>query len=400
MVTNLYRISVATSASIANLGAGYDCLALSVNLMNRYDMYIDLRGNDTRDGQCEIRLEGKYREFDQQRMTNSSGNLFLKSFYRTLSYFRDKSRIDAPAKPIFVYQIVDIPLKRGLGSSSSASVAGVLAAARYFQVFSGKEKIDGKTMDELVEDGNFCCSVAMLSDNCPDNICASHSGGLTSSMLVKREHTVDKLIDEVFFYRDSIEDPNFRVVALIPNKYIATDQAKGALGQRLSVQSAAANVCRSTLIPFIIRQKDYFMLKEAMRDEIHQNERVKRFYVDDEGKHTMDLGHIIERTTRAGAYGVCIGGAGSTLVAFADRGDVENVKNEFIDSFRFTAPTGWEIEDVLVLKPRNERFEMELGYQDESPESLPPPVGTWYHASTSITRRPPQKATVLWAPQG
>lgn len=370
MASSIVKIFVTTPASIANLGAGFDCLALALDLKNEFTLYVDQRGLvEGTEKEFEIDLNGRYKDVDPKMLT-ASGNLFVHSFDETRKILCRRYGRIVPKCPIMACEDVRIPPMRGLGSSSSACVAGVIAAIHFLKV------IDELPLDEVLDDTDWCASLAMETDTCPDNICACLSGGLTYSFKPEPQLKGDDSLPKLHYFREEINDPDIRVIALVPNKLIPTPQARQVTeAQIYKIADAVFNISRSTCIPTVFREKRYDLLGEVIKDRIHQKQRAEKFFVDEDERKAMDLQHIFDQVRRAGAYGACISGAGSTLVAFVHASKAQSVKHVFRTAFDEVAKLGWEIKEVLVLTPRNERTRATV--TKEQRESLPDSVSAW-----------------------
>lgn len=394
MAPTIVRIRVATPASVANLGAGFDCLALALNLENEFALYVDLSGlADNLEKEFEIDLSGRYKDTDP-KMRTLDGNLFVRSFQRTRKFLWHRLGgvgRDVPKCPMMVYEEVKVPPIRGLGSSSSACVAGVLGAIEFMDLMSFPDH----PFQDVRDDQDLCASLAMTTDSCPDNICASLAGGLTYSLVAERNDRIDDGHAHLQFFRQEIDDPDLRVVALVPNRPLDTTKARLELDRyQYSHVEAAFNICRSTCIPEVFRSRRYALLAEVLKDAIHQKQRAKVFYTDDRNKG-MNLQHIFDQVIATGAYGACIGGAGSTLIAFAHVSKVASVKLAFRKAFEAEAKENWEIEDVMELKPNNKGADVTITRSiDRDTEGLPDSVHAWLNrmsereASKALRRQP------------
>lgn len=362
MTPKIIKIDISSPASVANIGAGYDCLALAVGLRNKFTMYADLRQLEPGEKEFEIELNGPFREKDASRIGRPGTNLFADSFKTTSREICRNAGLIAPECPILIEQEVNIPPVRGLGSSSSAAVAGTVAAVRFLQFLRVAsiipENANGGGFPDFKDetDGReVCASLAMAADNCPDNVCASLSGGLTYSF---KEAPFEELIssydfERLHYFREPIDDPDFRVVALVPELMVRTDDMRKVLEESTyEITDVSFNITRSTCIPAIFRSRRYELLCHAMRDKIHQIQRAREYLR--RNRHEVNLEALFREVIEAGAYGVCISGSGSTLVAFCRVADAEKVESAFRASFKFRlAGSEIGIDDVLTLRPDN-----------------------------------------------
>ncbi len=375
MPSPLLRIVVRAPASVANLGSGYDCLALAVDLWNEYELYSADRGLD---GQAEYtfadEFTGRYAAADP-RLRAFNENLFVRTFADTRKYLCDKAGLRVPHRPCFVRQCVTIPPIRGLGSSSSASVAGVLAAfqyrAHYYPIRGPEELVKGirPKVDVQHRLAEVQASLAMTSDGHPDNVCASLAGGLTYSFLPDKEHAWSPDPRRLHFFRDDITDDALRCIALVPKKPLGTKKARDVLNiERYGVEDVVFNLTRSTCLPRVLGDRRYDLLREVTRDRVHQERRARQTFT--EGGAWLNLASIFEAALSADAYSCCVSGAGSTLVALANENRADAVARALREAFddevarvrsirrKFGVdeqlpPTDWYAEDVLVLPISN-----------------------------------------------
>lgn len=357
---SLNCITVETSASVANLGAGYDCLAMAVELLNTYKLYFEsiARPDAHVLRSPEIQLAGEF-QLDDQVKIGGDGNLFWAAFHEATEFFFDHERLEKPVRQFFIEQNINIPPKRGLGSSSSASVAGVLAAAEYFWLFNPKAKLLGQTRQgyrdrssqDLLE---WFATIARSVDNCPDNICASLVGGLTAAMVIPRQRALEKQFKGlVRFTRQDIR-ADLGVVALIPHNTISTNDARKVLPTMVPRDDAISNLQRTALTLACLRDGRYGLLREAMWDELHQERRIKELFKEPDAKNSLDFDGLVEDLTKLGdVHSLCIGGAGSSIVAFSNMDKTDRVAVQLRTAFARRAPAGWHIAACRPLSPRN-----------------------------------------------
>jgi len=365
---SLNCISVETAASVANLGAGYDCLAMAIEITNTYDLYFEdsERFVEGTFPKIEYHLTGAYSQYDEAKISGE-GNLFVIAFQDACVFFFRAAGVDRVERSIFVDQSVTIPPMRGLGSSSSAAIAGVLAAAHFFWHFYPRASVLGFSREEFFDPSNkaameLCVTIAYDTDNCPDNICACLKGGLTAAMVVdNRERRKYKQFrrDIMFSHRDLGSD--LALTILVPENPIKTQNARVALPKEVLLSSAVSNIQRTAMTISCFEDGRYDLLAEAMWDELHQQRRASKLYRDSLDKRSLDLyGLLDDLTGDQLAYAACIGGAGSSLVAFSKVENAEAVKKRFRRSFENRAPGGWKIEEIWTSKPRNEPAFSEL----------------------------------------
>ncbi len=176
-----------------------------------------------------------------------------------------------------------IPLSRGLGSSSTAIVAGLVAA----------NAMTGNTLtkDELV-------SMATEIEGHPDNVAPAILGGFTISYME------DKLAHAFSF----IPVKKFKLVAVVPAMPLATSKARAAIPIQVPHCDAVFNASRTALLIGALMSGEYDYLPAALEDKLHQPYRTALI-------PGMQEAFVIAKAK--GAYNAIISGAGSTLMAYA-----------------------------------------------------------------------------------
>lgn len=255
--------SVRAPASSANLGPGFDSLAVALDLWLRVDLtHVDTPG--IRDGGSPDLLGG--------------GNLVIKAMHVTA----ERLGVTLPGCEITVAS--DIPVARGLGSSAAAIVAGIFAAA----------ELAGCPMTSAL-----AIDIGGQMEGHADNVSAAVLGGATISIQTADGYIAEQIASEL----------PWTPIVFIPNNHSLTLEARGILPSAIPISDAAANIGRGALLAWAIQNARADLLREAMRDRLHQPYRARIF---------SHLEPVIDGALAAGAHGACLSGAGPTLLAFAD----------------------------------------------------------------------------------
>jgi homoserine kinase len=264
----LEGLEVAAPASIANLGPGFDTLAVAVQLYTR----VRIRRVRS-DGARELRFD-----FVDQRL---DGENYIERAFRFLARQRDA---DFPSLDLEVSS--GIPMKSGLGSSAAATVAGL----RLYEVVVGPLPAMGLL--------NAACAL----EGHPDNAAAAILGGLTGSCQL-----ADRSVTAVCFRWPE----QLRMVVLTPTKYLkrGTAESRGVLPPQIPREDAVFNMQRLVLLFQAIQSGEFHLLREALADRLHQPYRT---IIVPGLEHALHLEH-------RDLLGVCLGGAGPSIVAFAER---------------------------------------------------------------------------------
>jgi len=258
-------VVVKAPASTANLGPGFDCLGLAVNLHNTLEMSPAERG-------VQVEIEGE----GAGSLPRGARNLMVRAARRVFDLVgRSPGGLSLRVKN-------EIPLGSGLGSSAASIVAGLLAA---------------NTMTKGKLSREDLLRLAHSMEGHPDNAAASLFGGLNlvstvSGTPVARQVPIAKL----------------KLIVALPQVSISTQQMRRALPRRVPLGDAVFNVGRALFTVEALRAGDYKLLEMAMADRLHQRHRL-RFIPAGEAAMTA--------ARKAGAAAVAVSGAGPSLVAFA-----------------------------------------------------------------------------------
>jgi homoserine kinase len=265
--------SVDVPASSANLGSGYDCFAAALSLKLRAELHAGDQAG------IELNAHG---EGVPQPDDDPDANLIIRAFREGM-----RAAMGAPggsgAWRLEVSSM--IPAARGLGSSASAIVAGLLLGASVGR--------SAPSPDELL-------NLAATLEGHPDNVSAALYGGFTLAVAGD--------VGRLSFRRFRVPE------AWIPVLFIAgsesrTEEMRAALPAAVPHADAARQAGRSALLATAILTSDAGMLAEAMRDTLHQPYRLPRL------PGTREL---IELAYERGAAGACLSGAGPSVLAICD----------------------------------------------------------------------------------
>lgn len=293
------RVTVRVPATSANLGPGFDCFGLALDLCNKVTA---LAG-----GATEVTWEGE-----------GAGELPVDGtdlVSRTISAVADQMGLPRPA--FSLHGTHRIPLERGLGSSSAAAVAGVVLASALLGL-------------GWHEDPQTVFAAAARIEGHPDNAAPAVYGGFTIAMPEGLVHRLDP-------------HPDLRPVLLVPDQRLRTDEARAALPERVSRADAVFNAAHAALMVEALT-RDPSLLGAALHDRLHEQARLALL---------PEVADAAEQLRRA-RVPVCVSGAGPTLLAF-DQPDTplpDWAAEWAVDG------SGWQI-----LRPgiRASGFEVELG---------------------------------------
>jgi homoserine kinase len=177
-----------------------------------------------------------------------------------------------------------IPLSRGLGSSSAAIVGGLIIA----QHLSGQER----DIDDLLQ-------LASELEGHPDNVTPALLGGVQACALAD---------GRVTHVRVPLARP-LQVALFVPDVPMATREARGVVPRRVELHDAVHNISRACLLVAALASGDTAAIRIGTQDMLHQPPRMRLF-------PAMPV--LFHAALEAGALGVFLSGAGSTIAAFAE----------------------------------------------------------------------------------
>lgn len=265
-------VTVEAPASSANLGPGFDALALALDLWLRVTMTPLDAGAES------LTVEGE----GADEIGLDAGNRFLIGLEHGLEAFA----LEPPVMRILMRN--DIPLARGLGSSAAACVAGLRAA----EALSGEVLGDERLLD-----------IATEIDGHPDNVTAAMLGGF---VVVGRDAGSGAGLG-----RPARFDPPGALMAalFIPEMALRTADMRAALPSSVSHADAAHNVGATAMVVAALTSGRLELLSAMSGDRLHEPYRVGHF---------PQLPALVAAARSAGALGAALSGAGSTVIAICD----------------------------------------------------------------------------------
>jgi homoserine kinase len=256
---------VRVPASSANLGPGYDAMAAAMAL------FLEL----------EVEEAGEF-SFDDGGLGVSTGrdNLIVRAFESL-----------RPADGIAFRLRSEIPLTRGLGSSSAAIVAGLYAADHLYELALSKEEMLAR---------------ATAIEGHPDNVAAAIYGGFVVCAMGEGGPTAAR-----FDPPEGLEG-----IVVIPPEQVSTERAREAIPAEVPLADAVANVSAAAMLVLGLRSADLDLLGRGLHDRIHQDRRRHLF------PRSME---IVDAAGELGALGATISGAGPTVLVWTTWQDAGNV---------------------------------------------------------------------------
>lgn len=279
-------IKVRVPATTANMGPGFDTLGCALTLYNEFEVEIS---------------EGLFFDGCDEIYWNEE-NLFVVAYKKTLE------KLNIAFSGVNVSFSCNVPVSRGLGSSSTLIVGGAMAANSLY--------------------GNQLSKAELLAicneiEGHPDNVAPAIYGGLCASLV--KEKTPYTLRYDI--------NPAIRFCVMIPDFKTSTHQARRILPETIAFKDAVFNLSHVALLCKALELKDEQMIQVALEDMLHQPYR-KNLIVDyDKIKNTC---------MENGAYGFFISGSGPVCIALFN-------EDSFIPQLRkaFTKfESNWQIVEL------------------------------------------------------
>jgi len=262
-------IRVQIPATTANLGPGFDCLGLALGLYNTVELSVSAI--------TEVHVTGE----GAGQLPLSEANLVL----RAANKLAGEAGINVPGWRLRQHN--DIPLARGLGSSSAAIVGGLVAT--------------NELLGTQITPGGLLQLAAQIEGH-PDNVAPALYGGLTVCSIEQ---------DQV--YCAPLPAPqSLAVVLAIPDFEVSTEMARRVLPGEVPFADAVFNTSHAAMALAALVSENWNLLGAAMKDRLHQPYRAELM---------PGMEEVIAAAVEAGAYGAALSGSGPTVVAFAGEED-------------------------------------------------------------------------------
>lgn len=275
-------------ASSANLGSGFDCMAIALRGMEVQVWLTPAAGAGRPDQwnvpaeavEWNISVTGK----EVQGIPLTADNLVAQA---VRAAFAAAGAQHPPAWHVQIH--TDIPPGRGMGSSAAATGAALGAANLWLGVMGRN-----LTPHDMLQ-------LAARLEGHADNVAAALMGGVT---LVWNEADDDaEPVWRTVSFRPA--RPLAAVIAA-PHQSLSTREGRKVLPDEVSRSDAVFNSARTALLSFALVRGQYHLLGEAMADRLHQPHRARLM---------PWLPHVLEAARAAGAYGASLSGSGPSVLA-------------------------------------------------------------------------------------
>ncbi|MBE9177216.1 homoserine kinase [Oculatella sp. LEGE 06141] len=281
-------VTVRVPATTANLGPGFDCVGAALSLHNQFQFSLLESATP-----ATVNIEVSGAEAD--RVKTDESNLAYQAFVKLYEH------LNQPVPPVQITIQLEVPLARGLGSSATAIVGGLIGA---------------NLLAQSPLDRDAVMQLAIAIEGHPDNVVPALIGGCRLSAF---STAGDWMISDIPWHEDLVP------VVAIPNFELSTAEARRVLPTQYSRADAIFNVAHLGLLVRGLETGRADWLQTALHDRIHQPYR-QSLIVGYEAVHSAAMA--------AGAYGLVISGAGPTLLALANSAQANGVETAITEAWR------------------------------------------------------------------
>ena len=278
------KVSVKTPATIANLGPGFDSFGLALPLYN----IISVEETVLPGTGIEINILNEKNNEDMEDIPTDKNNIVYKAIellYNFIGQVPNELKITIKTQ---------IPISRGLGSSASVIVGGLIAA----------NELLGHPADEKV-----LMSIATEIEGHPDNITSAFVGGITMASWEE---------DGSVIYKKLPWNDEWKLMICIPDYELNTEISRSVLPKEVPLADAVFNLKRSAMFIEALHTKDEELLKLALKDKLHQPYREKL---------VPGLSEIINNLKHTnGVIGTVLCGAGPSILVIYNGIGVSEIK--------------------------------------------------------------------------
>jgi homoserine kinase len=284
-------VTVEVPATSANLGPGFDCLGLTLELTDT------LVGEVVPDG-LEVRVEG----MGAEEVPLDEGHLVVRAMRAAFD------ALDVRPPGLRLTCTNRIPHRRGMGSSSAAIVGGIVLARALVE--------GGERLDDAV-----ALALANRIEGHPDNVAPALLGGFV----------ISGQAGQVVWAQQSPVDPSVSAVLFVPPSGVRTEIARGLLPDSVAHAAAAANTGRAALLVAALGAHPEHLLR-ATEDFLHQQQRAP----------AMPESLALVGELRARGIPAVVSGAGPTVLAFV---------TDDAEAVAALGPAGWRTLSQGVGRP-------------------------------------------------
>ena len=261
------RVQIEVPATSANLGPGFDCLGLALDIVDTITVEFDRADGETF-------LEGA-----RDTAIDRHENLICLAYRR----WGEDAGVALPSARFNLES--RIPVGKGFGSSAAAIVAGLAAAAHAADVKDDRER---------------ALRLAAQLEGHADNTTPALLGGMTVAL---RDGNAIRALNVANHF-------TFGVVLFVPDDMLRTTDARAALPATVPHEDAVFNSARTAYFVTALLWGRWEEIGAAMDDRLHQPYRTPLIPA---------LPYVITAAREAGAYGAALSGGGPSVIALAPR---------------------------------------------------------------------------------
>lgn len=282
------KVSVKVPATTANFGSGFDCLGMALPIYN----VITIEETVLPGTGIEINIISETDDDDDfaiEHIPRDENNIIYKAvemLYNSIGQSPSELKINIKSQ---------IPIAKGLGSSASIIVGGLLAA----------NELLNRPADEAA-----LLSIATEVEGHPDNVTPAIVGGLVLTSLED---------DGSIIYRKLHWPEEWSVTVCIPDYELATDISRSVLPAEVPMKDATFNTRRTAMFIEAIHSKDAELMRLALQDKLHQPYRTKLVPglqdIMDNLKHEENV------------LGCVLSGAGPAILIISQKNNLDKIKS-------------------------------------------------------------------------
>lgn len=285
------KITVKVPATTANLGPGFDCFGMALPIYN----YVTVEETVMPGSGIQIEIIKENKDELLDSIPLDENNIVYKAIevlYNFLGQTPDDLKITINS---------DIPMTKGLGSSASVIVGGLIAT----------NELLGRPADTDV-----LLSIATEIEGHPDNVSPAILGGFVMSSLES---------DGSVLYRKIEWNKDWKITVCVPDYELATNISRSVIPDEIPIKDAIFNLKRSAMFIHALDTKDSKLMKEALKDRIHQPYRTKLV------PGLIDVINNLKH--QENVLGTVLSGAGPSIIVISEGNNLDKIHGIIKDTW-------------------------------------------------------------------
>ncbi|MFD1677535.1 homoserine kinase [Alicyclobacillus fodiniaquatilis] len=286
----VHRLSVRVPATSANLGPGFDCMGLALELFNEFSLELERPFGVTVSGEWD------------ERLPIGEQNVVVQAMVRLFA----EAGVALDDLPAFALHLDNqIPISSGLGSSASAIVGGLLLANALLSTYRPNAAL---SQQEVL-------ALAVAIEGHPDNVAPALLGGGTLVFHDKAgPRTVSFPIPDALCF-----------VAATPDFALSTEEARKVLPAVYERAQVVENVAQCARLMLALTMADLDLLRGGLTDHLHEPYRLPL---------VPGAKDVVRAAVETGAFAVTLSGAGPTLLAWCRQDHAVQIADEMTLAWR------------------------------------------------------------------